>query len=341
MHWMPLYQVVNLLITGEVPAALAPYLAGGNLTALMKLKELGWDVRPIAVGEVLRRLAGKCACALTKEKATDFFAHFQFGVACPGGTEKIIHRLRQTQCAIHFPELLPWVSWCYSQHQYLWHPMDFEILGAPIGSHDFCTAFIERKQKEDNQLLSLLPKLCDPQSAIALLRCTVEIELTPRACNQAKLGLKYGGLGLRSLAMHAQAAYIASLSTSLTPIQPSELTMQRLCDAIMVFNGKVACCEHLSVEDVLATSQHQHKLSSAIEKAGFLSLLDGASTVDKARLLAISAPQAHAWLRAQPCPKLGLDLLPNEVQALVKWWLGLPVFTDADACPHCSQTLVM
>ena len=152
---------------------------------------------------------------------------------------------------------------------------DFEILGAPIGSHDFCTAFIERKRKEANQLLSLLPKLCDPQSAIALLRvcalfcrlahlarsippitasleafakfdddvlhcleCSVEIELTPRACNQAKLGLKYGGLGLRSLAMHAQAAYIASLS-SLTPIQPSELTMQRLCDAIMVFNGSM------------------------------------------------------------------------------------------------------
>ena len=83
------------------------------------------------------------------------------------------------------------------------------------------------------------------------------------------------------------------------------------------------CCVQLSVEDVLATSQHQ--LSSAIEKAGFLSSLDGASTVDKARLLAISAPQAHAWPRARPSPKLGLDLLPNEVQALVKWWLGLPL----------------
>ena len=167
-------------------------------------------------------------------------------------------------------------------------------------------------RKPINQLLSLLPTLCDPQSAIAFLRvcasfcrlahlanpippttasleafakfdddvlhcleCSVEIALTPRACNQAKLGLKYGGLGLRSLAIQAQAAYIASLSTSLTPIQPSELTMQRLCDAIMVFNGKVACCEQLSVP---ATSQHQHKLSSAIKKAGFLSLLHGAST---------------------------------------------------------------
>ena len=33
-----LRQVINLLITGKVPAALA-------LTALMKLEELGWDVR--------------------------------------------------------------------------------------------------------------------------------------------------------------------------------------------------------------------------------------------------------------------------------------------------------
>ena len=87
------------------------------------------------------------------------------------------------------------------------------------------------------------------------------------------------------------------------------------------------------------TFHHQHKLSLAIDKAGFLTLLDGASTVDKARLLAISAPQAHAWLRAQPSSELGLDLVPNEVQASVKWWLELPLSTDADACPHCSQPL--
>ena len=27
------------------------------------------------------------------------------------------------QCATYFPELLPWVSWCYGYHTSLWHPM--------------------------------------------------------------------------------------------------------------------------------------------------------------------------------------------------------------------------
>ena len=27
------------------------------------------------------------------------------------------------QCAIHFPLLLPWTEWCYSQHPFLWHSM--------------------------------------------------------------------------------------------------------------------------------------------------------------------------------------------------------------------------
>ena len=56
---------------------------------------MGWDGRQIAVSEVLRSLAGICACALTKEKATDFF-YFGVHVAFPAGTEEIIHRLKQT-----------------------------------------------------------------------------------------------------------------------------------------------------------------------------------------------------------------------------------------------------
>ena len=33
---------------------------------------------------------------------------------------------------------------------------------------------------------------------------------------------------------------------------------------------------------------------------------------------AISAPQAHAWLKVQPSPKLGLALMPDEAQVILK-----------------------
>ena len=97
---------------------------------------------------------GKCLCAAVKTKAAEFFKPFQFGVACSFGAEKIAHGLRAciekhwldddfvvlkvdmknafnmvsrqallSECSTHFPELLPWASWCYSQHPILWHPL--------------------------------------------------------------------------------------------------------------------------------------------------------------------------------------------------------------------------
>ena len=35
------------------------------------------------------------------------------------------------ECATHFPELFPWVSWCYGQHPTLWHPMG--VLSSELG----------------------------------------------------------------------------------------------------------------------------------------------------------------------------------------------------------------
>ena len=134
---------------------MSTFLAGGSLTALNKSKSGSiFDIRPIAVGESLRRLVGECLCAAVKTKAAEFFKTFQFGVACSFGAEKIAHGLRAcienhwldvdfvvlkvdmknafnmvsgqallSECSTHFPELLPWASWCYSQHPILWHPL--------------------------------------------------------------------------------------------------------------------------------------------------------------------------------------------------------------------------
>ena len=136
--------MVNILAGGRAPSDVAKFLAGGSLTALTKNKEGSpLDIRPIVVGEVLRRLTGKCLCVLSKFKASEFFSPFQLGVATPAGAEKVVHGLRRCfrdhwedekfiackidltnafnevsrqaildECAAHFPELFRWVFWC-------------------------------------------------------------------------------------------------------------------------------------------------------------------------------------------------------------------------------------
>eukprot|EP00731_Ephydatia_muelleri_P014360 Em0008g80a len=150
-----LRDLVNLLSSGKAPTSVSTFLAGGSLTALNKFKHGCLpDIRPIAVGEALKRLTGKCLCSLIKYKASEFCQPLQFGVACASGSEKVVHGLRACvdkhwkdddfavvkvdmrnafnlvsrqvildECALHFPELLPWATWCYAAHPLLWHPM--------------------------------------------------------------------------------------------------------------------------------------------------------------------------------------------------------------------------
>ena len=54
------------------------------------------------------------------------------------------------------------------------------ILGAPIGSPEFCGEYIEAKRKAACSLLHLLPPLCEPQVSILLLRhCDIGFVICP------------------------------------------------------------------------------------------------------------------------------------------------------------------
>ena len=72
--------------------SLAPFLAGATLTALPK-KDNG--VRPVAVGEVWRRLAAKFLCNAYKEQAGSYFFPLQIGVSQAMGTEIGLETARQ------------------------------------------------------------------------------------------------------------------------------------------------------------------------------------------------------------------------------------------------------
>jgi hypothetical protein len=127
---------------GEAPLELAQHLAGATLHALPKGTT---DVRPIAVGETLRRLVAKCLCSHVKSEARDWLSPLQVGVAVPLGAEAVVHSSRHwvhanrhdpdkvflkldfvnafntidraallREVRLRLPAVAAWAEWCYS-----------------------------------------------------------------------------------------------------------------------------------------------------------------------------------------------------------------------------------
>ena len=220
------------------------------------------------------------------------------------------------------------------------------ILGAPIGEVAFCSSFIASKRAAASTLLSSLVKLgsCDPQMIALILlrmcggftklvhvarstppsqaldelhafdeqvRCTFTecqaIDTTDSSWIQAQLSLSRGGLGLRSLANHSNAAFIASISTA-GLASPSD---NFLADAVNSYNRCVPPESAIDINSLTSSPCRQHTLSAALENIQFNSLFSQSSVADKARLLSVSSPHASAWLSVVPSPGLGLSLDPN------------------------------
>ena len=135
------------LSSGKGPRSLAPYIAGAPLMALNKP---GGGLRPIAIGETIRRLVSKCGCWLAEAIAQDLFGSLQVGVATKGGGEAVIHAVRKLakkygddpdrimlkvdlsnafnmvdrtemlkQVKKKIPFLYDWVEYCYAQPAHL------------------------------------------------------------------------------------------------------------------------------------------------------------------------------------------------------------------------------
>ena len=81
----------NNLLAGKLPSSIAPYFCGARLFAANK-KDSGH--RPVAVGNILRRLASKCAAFSLSERAASLLSPLQLGVGIRGGCEAIVHAIR-------------------------------------------------------------------------------------------------------------------------------------------------------------------------------------------------------------------------------------------------------
>ena len=111
-----------------------PYICGARLHAGKKKDK---SLRPIAIGNLLRRLVAKCFSSALASRAAALLAPHQLGVAVRGGAETIAHAVREAvkedptrwilqadlvnayntvdrgvvidEVARHFPEALAWV----------------------------------------------------------------------------------------------------------------------------------------------------------------------------------------------------------------------------------------
>ena len=87
-----LTQFVNLLLAGRCHPEVLPVFFGGRLIALNK-KSGG--IRPIAVGNTLRRLAAKCASVYALDQVATMLSPRQLGVGVAGGCEAAVHAVRR------------------------------------------------------------------------------------------------------------------------------------------------------------------------------------------------------------------------------------------------------
>ena len=133
----------NCLLAGQLDRRLSPWLCGAPLTALLKPSG---GVRPIAVGETLRRLTSRLCCTAARPSLPNLFLRSgQVGVGINSGLEAAIHTLRlflkrhggdDDLCCLKLdmhnafnechrsaflhrirrdlPEIVAWVQWCYS-----------------------------------------------------------------------------------------------------------------------------------------------------------------------------------------------------------------------------------
>ena len=77
------------IASGSLPEEAISLFSASRLVALTKGFD---DVRPIAIGEVFRRITAKVICSEKQPEFHSFFCPIQHGVATEGGVELIVHQ---------------------------------------------------------------------------------------------------------------------------------------------------------------------------------------------------------------------------------------------------------
>ena len=137
---------------------------------------------------------------------------------------------------------------------------------------------------------------------------------------------------MRSLMLHAPAAYIASVCSSGYGLQ----SLTHLTHAVEMFNVCVAPADKISLDSLASSNINQKMLSSKLDDYQLQGIFNRSSVAD---LLSISAPHSSSWLSVVPSEGLGLHFEPNQYNVALKWWLGLDTSCDS-SCAFCPDSIL-
>ena len=86
-----LTKLINLIGDGKIPEPLRPFFFGAKFIALIKIDG---GLRPIAIGNTLRRIASKCAGSKALSERQNFFRNVLVGCGNKRGAEIAAHSFR-------------------------------------------------------------------------------------------------------------------------------------------------------------------------------------------------------------------------------------------------------
>ena len=253
----------------------------------------------------------------------------------------------------------------------------FTLLGCPIGPVDFCEASFHHRVSKIQTTLGLLRDLEDSQLETTLLRSCLsfpKVAFVLRACPpshiqasalefdavmrraledilggpisvwswlKASIPCSKGGLGLRSAALHAPAAFLDSTlrSRSLAEcLAGCSMPLSAHVEDALTSMAQAAGRPDWVSLDQLDCPLRQRALSAAIDTANHHQLIETAPTTRfRALALSTSLPHAFDWLNVAPSRSLGLSLQDREFRCCISYWLGVPLHNDPYACPECHS----
>ena len=259
-----------------------------------------------------------------------------------------------------------------------------KILGAAVGGSAFCAGLVKRRRLKAKALMQSICEVNDSQTALLLLRScagytklmynartsprssmadelsvfdadvrgTLEsimnVSLDDGAWARSQWATSTSGLGLRSIARHADCAFLSSmlntreLQAEICPALEanvpaiSEAAVESAISAISGFLAQEQAMAVISGERV-----SQHMLSVAIDRAEWDAMLTSPSTPThiKAHLQLLSLPGANEWLHAPPNDEEGLKMDPELFKLAIARRLRVPILHEHTSCSLCGSAL--